>query len=578
MKKVWKRIRIETYIVSMPGMLDGLNDAQREAVTATEGRVLVVAGPGTGKTLTIVRRIAHLMEQGVRPEEILAVTFTNRAAREMRERIHALIGARDAGMFIGTFHLLGLKLMRASVGEPFTICGRDEQLALLKPVVGSAAKALDAAERISRFKNDVEPLDGETEAVFAVYETSLRERGMRDFDDLIRVPAGLLGTGGEAGPPGSFRHIIVDEYQDISPAQYRLLKGLVGRDSTLCAVGDSDQAIYAFRGADLQNFLNFQADFPAAHTVVLQENYRSTAMVLGAADAVIKHNRRRIEKSIAPRREGGSSVTVVSAPDERSEAESIVREIEARVGGTSHYRLAGAKAAKDFEATSCSFADFAVLFRTNAQARVIREAFDEWGIPCQVVGDRHALNGKALVDRLRAHLDTLPPKLDVAEFLRGVWQEAGAGGAAQGLIETLAAAYGHLPPREAITEIINELSLLTGLDAYDPRADAVTLLTMHAAKGLEFSVVFITGVEEGLIPYTLAKNDADIEEERRLFYVGMTRAKDELFLLHARNRFIYGQRRAASPSSFLAAIPKEFVRQQMVSDRAKRKPKQEGLF
>ena len=186
--------------------------------------------------------------------------------------------------------------------------------------------------------------------------------------------------------------------------------------------------------------------------------------------------------------------------------------------------------------------------------------------------------GKALVEGLRAHLDALPSRLDVAEFLRGIWQETLAGGAAQGLIETLAAAYGYLPPREAITEIINELSLLTGLDAYDPRADAVTLLTMHAAKGLEFSVVFIAGVEEGLIPYALAKNDADIEEERRLFYVGMTRAKDELFLLHARNRFIYGQRRAASPSSFLAAIPKEFVRQQMVSDRAKRKAKQEGLF
>lgn len=559
-------------------VLDGLNEAQREAVTATDGHVLVVAGPGTGKTLTIVRRIAHLMEQGVRTEEILAVTFTNRAAREMRERIHGLMGARAAGMFIGTFHLLGLKLMRASLGEAFTICGRDEQIALLKPIVGSAAKAQATAERISRFKNDVEPLDGETAAAFDVYETALRERGMRDFDDLIRVPAGLLEKEGEAGFPGSFRHIIVDEYQDISPAQYRMLKGLVGRGSTLCAVGDSDQAIYAFRGADLQNFLNFQADFPAAHTVVLKENYRSTAVVVGAADAVIKQNLRRIEKYLAPLREGGRAITVQSMPDERAEAELIVREIEARVGGTSHYRLAGAKAAVDFAATSCSFADFAVLFRTNAQARVIREAFDEWGIPCQVVGDRQSLNGKALVDRLRAHLDTLPPKVDVAEFLRGIWQETGAHGDGQSLIETLAAAYGHLPPREAITEIINELSLLTAVDAYDPRADAVTLLTMHAAKGLEFSVVFITGVEEGLIPYTLAKNDADIEEERRLFYVGMTRAKDELFLLHARNRFIYGQRRVASPSSFLAAIPRSFLREQMVPDKAKRKAKQEGLF
>ncbi len=221
---------------------------------------------------------------------------------------------------------------------------------------------------------------------------------------------------------------------------------------------------------------------------------------------------------------------MLSVPDQRTEAEFIVREIEDRVGGTSHYRMAGDKTARDFGETSYGFSDFAVLFRTNAQAKVLQETFEEWGIPCQVVGERHPLNKKALAEKLRAQMDALPDRIELAALLKSVAGEAGAAEADASLLETIAAAYQHLPTREALIEIINEVTLLTSADAFDPRADVVALMTLHAAKGLEFKVVFVVGCEEGLLPFTLTRNNADVEEERRLFYVGMTRAKDELIL------------------------------------------------
>jgi DNA helicase II / ATP-dependent DNA helicase PcrA len=580
----------------MSRVLDGLNTSQVQAVTATDRHVLVVAGPGTGKTLTIVRRIAHLLEQGVEPDRICAVTFTNRAAREMRERITALLGAQAGNMFIGTFHLLGLKIIRESLPERLTICGREEQLEILKPMVNNSARAAQQmAERIAgvkgqgarvtggQFKPGSQELDGETRQVYAAYQAALKQKGLCDFDDLISIPIELFETDSVAANfPSRFKHIIVDEYQDISPAQYRLLKCLVSaRDgNTLCTVGDSDQAIYAFRGADLQNFLNFQKDFSDAVTVVLKENYRSTNVILGAADAMIKNNQRRIAKEVKTVREAGGPIAVISVPDERAEAEAIVQEIDARMGGTTHYRLAGARTSSDFSETSYGFSDFAVLFRTNAQAKALREAFDEWGIPCQVIGERHPLNRAKLIENLRAHVEVLPERIDLATLLNGAAENSGASSADYGLLETLAAVYQHLPPRKAITEIINELTLLTTADAFDPRADAVALMTVHMAKGLEFKLVFIAGCEDGLLPFTLVKDETDIEEERRLFYVGMTRAKDELFLLHARSRFLYGQRRTPAPSPFLAEIPAQFSRTELVQDEQKRakKGKQTSLF
>jgi DNA helicase-2/ATP-dependent DNA helicase PcrA len=566
------------------GILDGLNTSQKQAVTATDRHLLVVAGPGTGKTLTIVRRIAYLLEQGVPPDQVCAVTFTNRAAREMRERTNALLGAQAGNMFIGTFHLLGLRIIRENLKESLTICGRDEQIDLIKPMAGDSIKAAQqAADKISRIKNLVEEVDAETKGIYEAYQAALKEKGLCDFDDLIRIPIELFETDSVAANFRSrFKHIIVDEYQDISPAQYRLLKCLVSaRDGNmLCAVGDSDQAIYAFRGADVQNFLNFRRDFADSVTVVLEENYRSTRTVLGAADAMIQNNQRRIDKEIKTVREAGRPIAIVSVPDERVEAEAIVQEIEARMGGTSHYRLAGARTSSDFSETSYAFSDFAVLFRTNAQARALREAFDEWGIPCQVIGERHPLNRARLIESLRAHLEALPERVDLAAFLKGAAESSGASAADYGILEALAAAYQHRPPQEAITEIINELTLLTSADAFDPRADAVALMTLHMAKGLEFRLVFIAGCEDGLLPFTLVRDETDIEEERRLFYVGMTRAKDELFLLHARSRFLYGQRRTPAPSPFLGEIPAQFSRTETVQERQKRakRGKQTSLF
>ena len=363
----------EKYTLSMSLILDGLNESQIRAVKATDRHLLMVAGPGTGKTLTIVRRIAYLLQQGISPDQIIAVTFTNRAAREMRQRIGALLKTQADAMFIGTFHLLGLGIMKESLGERFSVCMREDQIDLVRTIVGSHTKAQASVEKISRVKNCMEQqLDLETNGVYEAYEAAMRQKGLRDFDDLILVPIELF----EADRvPVAFRngskHVIVDEYQDISPAQYRLLKQLVGAhpSNTLCAVGDSDQAIYGFRGADVQNFLNFRNDFADAATVVLTENYRSTKTVLGAAEALVKNNLRRVARELSARRERGAQIRVLSVADQRAEAEFIIRAIEDRVGGTSHYRMAGDKRARDFGETSYALSDFAVLFRTNAQAK-----------------------------------------------------------------------------------------------------------------------------------------------------------------------------------------------------------------
>ncbi len=525
----------------------GLNDSQKQAVTTIDGPVLIVAGPGTGKTLTIVRRIAYLIQQGVRPGEILAVTFTNRAAREMRERIHALLG-RDAGsMFIGTFHLLGLKMIKDSRPEDFVIYGRDEQIELLKSMMnGSVRKGQQMAENISRLKNFMADADDVTKEMYEAYQSALKRNNAFDFDDLIRTPIDMLKDADVTVKyRDKFKYVIVDEYQDINPAQYRLLKRLTGGNGNICAVGDSDQAIYAFRGADMENFLNFEKDFTGSKRITLSENYRSTGTILNAANHVIKNNKRRIDKAFKAVRIKGDHLAIISAPDERTEGEAIIREIEARMGGTSHYRLMQGDCCGDFTDCSYRFSDFAVLYRTNTQVKALEEAFIESGIPYQVVGRRSSRQAKEIEETL-AYLKS---------FIRRDDAEPD-------------------PADE------KEAKLLTAGDFFDPRADAVALMTMHMAKGLEFKVVFIAGVEDGLIPYTIRKDEADVEEERRLFYVGMTRAKDELFLLCSRSRFLYGQRLSPLPSPFLDEISGELTKSSVIPDKVKndKRDNQMNLF
>ncbi|HYA85717.1 MAG TPA: ATP-dependent helicase [Nitrospirota bacterium] len=528
-------------------ILDGLNDAQRRAVTTIDGALLIVAGPGTGKTLTIVRRIAWLISQGVNPEGILAVTFTNRAAREMRERAETLLGKAASSIFIGTLHLLGLTILREFSSAELTLYNREEQAELIKTLSKkTGTRAQDFIEKISRIKNFVDPLDEECKELFENYETILKHNHAVDFDDLVRNPLTILEQNPSAAVLSKFSHIMVDEYQDINPAQYRLIRLLSQKSDSICAIGDSDQAIYGFRGASASGFLRFGSDFKDARTVALTKNYRSSAVVLTASNSVIRNNQDRIEKNIVPTLGQGSCIGVFSLPDERTEGELIVQEIEARIGGTSHYQQSRSGRDVDRPSEAFCFSDVAVIYRTNAQAKAIEETFRASGIPYQVLGRKSSLQAKTL-DETIAYLHSLVD-----------------------------------PDAEVLGQPTTcEAKLLTAADFFDPRANTVTLTTMHTAKGLEFRVVFIAGVEDGLLPFTVTKRNADIEEERRLFYVGMTRAKEDLFLLHVRNRFLYGQRLSPLPSPFLKEIPDNLIVRITVPDKVKKKKEpdtQMGLF
>ncbi len=528
----------------MSSLLDGLNEAQQQAVLTVKGQVMVAAGPGTGKTLTIVRRIARLAEEGVRPERILAVTFTNRAAREMQERTRALLGETVSQVCIGTFHFLGLRLLRESGRKDFALLNRDEQVALLKEITGlSARKAQQAADGISRIKNSLAAAD-DLQALFDKYQAALQERNACDFDDLIRIPCEMLE---QADRKDRFGHIIVDEYQDINPLQYRLLMLLAGKGPNLCVVGDADQAIYSFRGADLGNFLRFEKDFPDSTRITLTQNYRSMGRIVQAADCVIQNNQQRLNKELVATREEGMPVIAVSAPDEAREASLIIQEIEARMGGTSHDQMRKNEAARQSVDCSRRFSDFAIIYRTNAQAKALEDAFSASGIPYQVIGKRGAIQSREIEE--------------TTAFLRSLLGEADD--------DTIA-------PAASLEE-----KLLSPADFFDPRADAVTLMTLHMAKGLEFPIVFLTGCEQGLLPCTIIREDADQEEERRLFYVGMTRAKDELYLTAARRRFLFGQRLEQTPSPYLSEIPEQFIERRVIPDQARKQKepdRQMGLF
>jgi len=650
--------------LTLSHILDDLNESQKRAVTTTEGPVLIVAGPGTGKTLTIVRRMAYLMHQGVRPENILAVTFTNRAAREMRLRAEALLGEDAYRGFIGTFHVLGIRIIKnfsvsnppeaakegmkggVPVADNFVMYTREEQADLLRRLVKESPSAQISRhdrgsrydriiEKISRIKNGIEESDDKIRDLYEGYQYALSRNNALDFDDLILKPIDILGSGEILKQyRDTFRYIMVDEYQDINPAQYRLLTLLAGDNGNLCAIGDSDQAIYAFRGADVGNFLSFKKDFKDAKTITLTENYRTKGIIMHASNILIRHNLKRLDKEINPVREDGIPLNVISVPDEKAEGEIIIGEIEERIGGTSHYQLLkhvipspqrvargdpnpplekGGRGDLHSE-NSYSFSDFAVFYRTNAQARAIAEAFDISGIPYQVAGEKFAFRrkettqilsflkalsspaGTSSFQKLNAHsqikmdqaslkkFQDLKERASFDEFLKAVLEESGISKYfnKENLIflEDIAGQFRHMENGEAMNNFINEVSLLTPADDFDSGVDAVSLMTLHMAKGLEFRVVFIAGAEDGIIPYTLKKDNLDIEEERRLFYVGMTRAMDELFLVYARKRFMYGQRMNQLPSPFLKEIPGQFIASRFIPDKIKKAKKDEqmGLF
>lgn len=629
-------------------MLKDLNPEQRRAVETVDGPLLILAGAGSGKTKTLTHRIAYILAtRRATPFNILAVTFTNKAAGEMRSRVAHLLGqgSADRGFmpFMGTFHSICVRLLRRD-GEAIGIAGNfiiwdeTDRLAAVKQV----SKELGINEKnypprlltslISGSKNEmVSPAEFASTAntpaartaakVYPAYEKALREASALDFDDLISRTVELLSGQKEIRQKWQeqFSYVMIDEYQDTNSAQYRLVKLLTGKHQNIAVVGDDWQSIYSWRGADFRNILNFEQDYPSATVIKLEQNYRSTKNILDAAHAVISHNRQRSEKKLWTAADEGSPVQVMQVNSERAEAEAAVRRI----------RMAVDIRARDYK-------DFAILYRTNAQSRALEEVFVYYGIPYRIVGSVRFYERKEVKDVI-AYLRLIYQPQDFVSFARIVNVPArGIGARSLQVFNGWRAAHGYkllvgldrageadvltpkarsglkelgniissfhkqaeelapaalidkllrrldylaylsdgTPQGEARIENVKELlsvaaqyqevglsgfleevSLISDIDSADFGANAVTLMTMHAAKGLEFPVVFITGLEETILPHSRALYDAaEMEEERRLMYVGMTRAKEELYLIHATGRTLYGGRQHNPPSRFLADI------------------------
>jgi ATP-dependent DNA helicase UvrD/PcrA len=634
----------ETYLAD-------LNPAQREAVLHTEGPVLVVAGAGSGKTRVLTRRIAHLLGAvGVKPPEILAITFTNKAAAEMRERVGDLVGPPARAAWVMTFHsacgrILRREAQRLGYRSNFTIYDQTDQIRLVK-------RCLEELERdpkrftprgihsqISNAKNTLVGPDEYGERVASFYDQTVAEvydlyqkrlfaSNAVDFDDMLFLTVDVLERFPEARAKWqeAFRYVLVDEYQDTNHAQYRLLQLLAEKHRNVFAVGDPDQSIYAFRGADIRNVLEFEHDFAGAATIALEQNYRSTQNILDAANGVIRHNRERKEKNLWSELGDGEPVRVVEVEDEHAEARYVAAEIALLVE-------------EGFNGS-----EVAVFYRTNAQSRVLEDVLVRQGIAYQVIGGPRFYE-RAEVKDLVAYLQVLDNPYDAVSLLRianrprrgigdstlarlqtwadqreiSLWEAsaeaemAGVGAAPQkalktfrGTIESLMSAAQELEVPELIEEVLarsgymesleaertieaqgrmenlqelvsvarewreqaedttlssflQEISLYSDQDAIRGDGSLVTLMTIHNAKGLEFRAVYLIGMEEGIFPHSRSIEEQGIEEERRLCYVGMTRAQERLTLLHASSRMFRGMRDHNLPSRFLDEVPERHV-------------------
>ncbi len=635
-------------------LLKGLNDAQREAVTFTGAPQLVLAGAGSGKTRVLTTKIAWLMtvgntgsriaERGVRPWRILAVTFTNKAAREMSDRAKKLLGTNPGGVQISTFHSFGLNLLfrnRELLSERgynpnFVIYDRTDSLSAIRKILHDLnvdTEKFTPAWAINRISEAKAAADASVvqfsayekfmNAAFEKYEQILKEQGAFDFDDLLAVPLKLLREESELLTRERARldWVLVDEYQDVNGAQYQMMKLLVGASPNLMAVGDPDQSIYGWRGADYSTIMNFEKDFPNAKVTLLEQNYRSTSKILDASNQLIQHNKNRREKNLRTNREQGADVQVWFLRDEKAEADALVREINEL---TRNYR----------------YGDIAVLYRVNALSRVLEQALLESQIPYRIVRgtsfyDRKEVRDVVAYMRLAVNpwdavsmnrVGNLPAralgpksleKLSawIQENGRGnaqdVWGTVGAkkggltGKAADGaaslashmltilerqhslsqVIEWIMKGIGYeeilkktdsgdweeralnvteilsiAPEGENLSEVLSQISLYTDMDTQNENRDAVNLSTLHAAKGLEFPVVFMTGMEEGIFPHSRSSySDEELEEERRLCYVGMTRAEERLYMSGAQQRLLYGTLLREGYSRFLAELPDEGV-------------------
>jgi DNA helicase-2/ATP-dependent DNA helicase PcrA len=645
--------------VAPPDWNRGLNPAQREAVEHVEGPILVLAGAGSGKTRVLTTRIASLIDRhGVPPDRILAVTFTNKAAGEMKERVGRLLARDPSGLWIGTFHSLSARLLRREAEllgftRRFTIYDEDDSLSLVKRLMeqrGHSTKLFPpraVAALVSHAKNRMldpaglaagAPFDRLSQVAADVYGAmagALKAANAMDFDDLLLHPLTLFDEHPERleAYRRKFAFILVDEFQDTNKAQYLLVRRL-GAHGNVCAVGDDDQSIYGWRGADIRNMREFQRDFPGAKLVRLEENYRSTQIVLDAANGVIAENQGRLGKTLRTRRQGGEPVTLLAAADERDEAEWIVAELGRRA-----------------RAGDWSYGEMAVLYRTNSQSRAMEEAFrragvgyrligaisfyerrevkdllaylrlianpsdDEAflraiGVPKRGVGDTSlAVFGRAaaewekplletariadripdlrpnvrdalrrfadFLERLRAGAGTLAPAAILEQLVEGLDYEAyllaeGPEGADrwENVRELIASAAEWSEvvaaevddPSTPLERFLAEAALLTAQDSVVGAPDGVTLMTLHTAKGLEWPVVVLAGMEHGLFPLARAEEQpGGLEEERRLCYVGLTRAKDKLYLTWARARRRGGELRPGIASAFLRSLPPSVV-------------------
>ena len=610
----------------MSKICEGLNDAQRDAVETLTGPVLILAGAGSGKTKTLTHRIANLIEQGVSPYEILALTFTNKAAREMRERLAGLLGMENSFSFMpwmGTFHSICVKILRieaANVGlsSSFTIYDSDDRLALIKramkelKISDKTLKPRAAESAISKAKNEgKDPSEYAAEAfypqqrniaeVYERYEDMRMKADAVDFDDLLLYVAKMLKQRADlrAKWRAKFKHILIDEYQDTNHIQYKIVKALVNDERNICCVGDDWQSIYSWRGADFTNILNFEKDFPGAKVIKLEQNYRSTQNILDAAQKVIMQNTQRSDKALFTESGKGAPVTIEALRDEEAKANWVGNQIK-RSGRP--------------------LSDFAVLYRTNAQSQAFEKAFMRLNLPYKLVGgvrfyDRReikdvlaylhlivnpqdvialtrvvnvpgrGIGAKSLEKIMAGDIETLTPKtkrayagfLNVLDTLRKMQAEATAPAEmieklleltayrdyvradepmkADEREENLTALIGEAGKYETLDEFLADAALMSSADE-NAGDHAVTLMTLHAAKGLEFPVVFLTGMEEGVLPHTRALEDSadDVEEERRLAYVGMTRAMQELFLSYAGSRYAFGGRTYNFPSRFLGEL------------------------
>lgn len=551
-------------------LLIGLDAAQQAAATYTEGPVLVVAGPGTGKTRTLTYRIAYLLkERDVDPSHCLAVTFTRRAADEMRVRLRGLLGDAAENVTVTTFHGLGLELLqtygkRLGLPQPLRVATEAEQHAVLEAQGLSSTQARRILPRLSYYKRTSQASDERLEALCQAYDRALHESGHVDYDDLIRLSVQLLENHPDVAAVcrKRFRWIAVDEFQDVDAHQYQLLRLLAPEaDARLFIIGDPDQAIYGFRGSDVRYFLRFTDDYPVAQRVVLRCNYRSTQTIVEAALRMVARASLVPDRELVAARPRGAPVEVVSCPSERSEAIFVAETIEQLIGGTSFYALDSARIEQ--EDAPYTFGDFAVLYRTEAQAAELQEVLAQAGIPYQKRSHR-LLVELPEVKALLAALTESPEGTLTERLNQWALSAASEHQALLGVLRTLAERCG-----SDLDAFRNELALRSEADLWDARAEGISLLTLHAAKGLEFRVVFIVGCEEGLLPWTY---DGQVDlgqeaEERRLFFVGMTRAQDRLFLTWVQRRRWMGRICTPNPSRFLADLPEGHLRRRTLPVR-----------